>query len=60
MPTVMVLHALTLDGVIYVPGQTIEPEVWLRVPERERNTLQNTAKVRVEDVGPPLEGRTSG
>ena len=46
---VVVLEALTLEGIVYGPAMEIPQEVWLRVPEREQNRLLNLGKVqRVE------------
>jgi hypothetical protein len=42
---IVVREALTLDGIIYGPGDEIPPEVWVRLPKPERNTLLNNAKV---------------
>jgi hypothetical protein len=36
---IIVREALTLEGIVYTPGWDIPPEVWLRLPERERNAL---------------------
>jgi hypothetical protein len=46
MDRIVVREALTLDGIIYGLGMEIPPVVWLRLPERERNTLLNTGKVK--------------
>ena len=40
-----VREALTLEGIVYGPAMEIPLEVWLRLPQKERNTLLNTAKV---------------
>ena len=45
---IMVREALTLEGIVYGPGKELPPEVRLRVPERERNTLLNLGKVERE------------
>ena len=42
---IVVREAVTLEGIVYGPGMEIPPEVWLRLPERERNTLLNLGKV---------------
>ena len=45
---IIVREALTLEGIVYPPGWEIPPEVWRRLPKRERNTLLNLGKVERE------------
>jgi hypothetical protein len=49
MAEIVVRQALTLEGIVYGPAMEVPHEVWLRVPERERNKLLNTAKVEQRD-----------
>ena len=41
---IVVREALTLEGIVYVPGWEIPFEVWMRLPVKERNMLLNTAR----------------
>ncbi len=45
---IIVREAFALEGIIYGPGWEIPPEVWLRLLERERNTLLNVGMVERE------------
>ncbi len=60
MDRIVVREALTLDGIIYGPGDEIPPEVWLRLPELERNTLielgQGDATVHTWGLGVAQKG----
>jgi hypothetical protein len=38
-----------LEGIVCAPDWVIPPEVWLRVPERERNRLLNSGRVERDD-----------
>jgi hypothetical protein len=49
MPTLIVLKALTFDGIVYGPGAEIPPHVCVRLPVRERNTLLNLGKVERDE-----------
>jgi hypothetical protein len=51
MPVVIVLKVFSLEGLIYTPGQRVDPWAWLRLTDRERNTMINTGKVRLEASG---------
>jgi hypothetical protein len=51
MPVVVVLKVFSLEGLIYTPGQRVEPAARLRLTDRERNTMINTGKVRLEESG---------
>jgi hypothetical protein len=42
---IVVREAFTLEQLVYVPSMEVPPEEWLRLPQRERNRLLNTAKV---------------
>ena len=42
-------EALTLEGIVYGPSMEVPPEVWLRLPVSERNTLLNTATVQQQN-----------
>ncbi len=46
---ILVREALTLEGIVYGPTMEIPLAVWLRLPVKERNWLENTGKV---DVSP--------
>jgi hypothetical protein len=59
MDRIVVRDALTLDGIVYGPGQEIPPAVWLRLPKRERNRLLNLGNVeRRWDIGVAIEPTT--
>jgi len=60
MDPIAVRDALTLNGIIYGPGMEIPPEVWLRLPERERNALLNLGKVERGRARTPLPGAGPG
>jgi hypothetical protein len=45
MDHTVVSETLTLDGIVYASGQEVLPEVWLRLPERERNAMLHAARV---------------
>ena len=49
MAEIVVREALTLENIVYGPGSVIPLEVWLRLPERERNKLLNFGKVQWAD-----------
>jgi hypothetical protein len=51
MDRIVVRETLTLEGMIDGPGTEIPPDVWLRLPKRERNTLLNLAKVERDNWG---------
>jgi hypothetical protein len=49
MPERLILRqAVTLEGIVYGPGWEVPPEVWRRLPQRERNKLENLGKVKRE------------
>jgi hypothetical protein len=44
---IVVREAFAFDRLVYVPGIEVPPEAWLRLPQRKRNRLLNTAKVEL-------------
>jgi hypothetical protein len=44
-----VREALALDGIVYGPADEIPLKVWLRLPQRERNTLLSLGRVELND-----------
>lgn len=45
----VVREAITLEGLVHGPSIEVSAEEWLRLPERDRNRLLNTAKVAVAE-----------
>ena len=46
---IVVLEALTLEGIVYEPAMEVPNDVWLRLPARDGNKLLHTAKVERRD-----------
>jgi hypothetical protein len=39
------LEVVTLDGIMYAPGELVPSEIWLRLRNKQHNKLLNSGKV---------------